>query len=352
LTRHHTSGRSEWRIRLTLLLFSAFLCVVFAEVGARTFWCLRFGVPFRNPGRILYAFYPELRRVDAKLPAHGDTFYDILFLGGSVLNKNFGAVPKDLRKQLANNGQENVRIFNFARLAQTSRDSRLKYAALGDARFDLVLFYHGINEARANNAPPEIFRNDYAHYSWYEIVNTLAPYHGTASFALPYTLHLIAIKIRQVLREDRYVSRHVPREDWIHFGRNPSSAVSFEENLGVILDLAERRDDRLLLMTFALDVPENYSLEAFREKRLDYDRHISAIEIWGAREHVQQTVVVHNEIVGRLAAEHEDVLFVDQAILMPGGRRYFNDPCHLTAIGSSKFVEHLLSALPPGLQSD
>jgi len=322
-------------------------------VGARTFWCLRFGVPFRNPGRILYAFYPELRRVDAKLPAHGDTFYDVLFLGGSVLNKNFGAVPKDLRKQLAKKkGQQNVRIFNFAKPAQTSRDSRLKYAALGDARFDLVLFYHGINEARANNAPPEIFRNDYAHYSWYEIVNTLAPYHGTASFALPYTLRFIAIKIRQVLREDRYVSPHVPREDWIHFGRNPRSAVSFEENLGVILDLAGRRGDRLLLMTLALDVPENYSLEAFREKRLDYDRHTSPIEIWGAREHVQQTVAVHNEIVGRLAAEHEDVLFVDQAILMVGGRRYFNDPCHFTAIGSSKFVEHLLRALPPGRQSD
>jgi hypothetical protein len=322
-------------------------------VGARAFWCLRFEVPFRNPGRILYAFYPELRRVDAKLPAHGDTFYDVLFLGGSVLNRNFGVVPKELREQLTKKkGQQNVRIFNFAKLAQTSRDSRLKYAALGDARFDLVLFYHGINEARTNNAPPEIFRNDYAHYSWYETVNTLAPYHGTASFALPYTLRFIAVKIRQALGEDRYVSTHVPREDWIRFGRNPRSAVSFAENLGVILDLAERRGDRLLLMTFALDVPENYSLEALREKRLDYDRHTSAIEIWGAREHIEQTVTAHNKIVGRLTVEHEDVLFVDQAILMAGGQRYFDDPCHFTAAGSSKFVEHILSALPSGLQGD
>jgi hypothetical protein len=169
---------------------------------------------------------------------------------------------------------------------------------------------------------------------------------------LPYTLRFIAIKTRQVLRKDRYVSIHVPRKDWIHFGSDPRSAVSFEENLGVILDLAKRKDDRLLLMTFAIDVPENYSLEAFREKRLDYGLHGSPIEIWGAREHVQQTVAVHNEIVGRLAAQHEDVLFVDQAILMAGGRRYFDDPCHFTAIGSSKFVEHLLSALPPELQSD
>ena len=67
----------------------------------------------------------------------------------------------------------------------TSRDSWLKYAALGEARFELVVFYDGIVERlrgtqdqgeimkkkkdetkrRANNAPPDIFREDYAHYS-------------------------------------------------------------------------------------------------------------------------------------------------------------------------------------------
>ena len=61
----------------------------------------------------------------------------------------------ELREQLAYLGQRNVRIFNLAMPAHTSRDSWLKYAALRDARFDLVIFYHGINEARVNNAPPE-----------------------------------------------------------------------------------------------------------------------------------------------------------------------------------------------------
>lgn len=345
LTRHCTIRRGGWCTRFILFLLSALLFVVSAEVAARALW------RFRNPGRILYAFYPELQRVDTKRPAHDDAFYDILLLGGSTLHKNWGQVEQDLLEQLAYNGYRNVRIFNLAEPAHTSRDSWLKYAALGAARFELVIIYDGINEVRANNAPPEIFREDYSHYSWYKIVNTLAPYHRTTSFALPYTLHYLAIRMQSALTKDRYVPTHSPRKDWVHYGRDPRSAVSFKHNLGAILDLATRRGDRVLLMTFATYVPEDYSLEAFKAKRLDYGLHLTPLEIWGAREHVLETVAVHNEIVRNLAAQHEGVLFVDQASLMAGSPRYFNDPCHFTAVGSSKFVEYLLMGLLPSLQS-
>ncbi len=53
----------------------------------------------------------------------------------------------------------------------------------------------------------------------------------------------------------------------------------------------------------------------------------------------------YNEIVRRLANQHEDVLLVDQASLMEGSRRYFNDPCHFTHSGASQFVGHMLAAL-------
>ena len=351
LTRHHTTRRGRWPTRFIRFLLLVLLCAVSAEVAARAFWRLRYGVPFGNPGRILYAYYPELRRIDKERPTRGNEFYDILFLGASTLHKGFGQVEEDLLEQLAYNGHRNVRIFNLARPAHTSRDSWLKYAALGEARFELVVFYDGINEARANNAPPDIFREDYAHYSWYKIVNTLAPYHGTASFALPYTLHYLAISTQYALTEDRYVPKTRPRKDWLQYGRDPRSAVSFKHNLGAILDLAARRGDRVLLMTFATYVPEDYSLEAFEAKRLDYGLHLTPLEVWGTREHVLETVAVHNEIVRSLAAKHEGVLFVDQASLMAGSPRYFNDPCHFTAVGSSKFVEYLLMGLLPSLRS-
>jgi hypothetical protein len=127
--------------------------------------------------------------------------------------------------------------------------------------------------------------------------------------------------------------------------------VSFKHNLGAILDLASRRGDRVLLMTFATYTPKDYSLEAFKAKRLDYGLHLAPLELWGTREHVLKTVAINNEIVRSLAAQHAGVLFVDQANLMAGNPRYFNDPCHFTAVGSSKFVEYLLMGLLPSLRS-
>jgi hypothetical protein len=108
----------------------------------------------------------------------------------------------------------------------------------------------------------------------------------------------------------------------------------------------------MLLMTFATYVPENYSLEAFRKKQLDYGLHRAPIEWWGAREHVLATVAVHNEIVRNMAAQHKNVLFVDQASLMPQSGRYFNDPCHFTVLGSTKFVENLVRVLPSSGKSN
>lgn len=341
----HRTRSGNWRSGLILFCLSALLCVGAAEVAARAFWRLFYGVPLRHPGRILYAYYPELNRVDAGQPTRGDEYYDILLLGGSTLHKDSGSVQRVLWEQLVYNGLRKVRIFNLAMPAHTSRDSWLKYAALGKARFDLVIVYDGLNEARANNVPPELFQEDYGHYSWYEIVNALAPYHGTASFALPYTLRYLVIRIHQTLMSDRYVPTDRPRPDWIHHGEDLRSAASFKHNLDAILSLALKRADRVVLMTFALHVPKDYSLEAFRAKRLDYVLHVSPIELWGKREHVLAAVASHNEIIRSLASAHPEVLFVDQATLMNGSSRYYNDPCHFTVAGSEQFVENLLHRL-------
>jgi hypothetical protein len=355
-TRHHATGRDSWRARLILLLISGLLSFLAAELTARLFWRFCCGIPLSKPDQILYAYYPELqttgdlpgalRSANPRLPAHGDGFYDILFLGGSVLHKDWSSVEMELREQLAYLGHRNVRIFNLAMPAHTSRDSLLKYAALGDARYDLVIFYHGINETRANNAPPDIFQQDYGHYSWYENVNALAPYHGTAVLALPYTVHYLINNIRQNLRKHQYITTYSVPKEWIQYGRDSRSAASFQHNLNAIIDLASERGDRVLLMTFATYVPENYSREAFKQKQLDYGLHRSPIHWWGLPEHVLATVAVHNEIVRSMAARHKNVLFVDQASQLPGSARYFNDPCHLTGLGSTKFVENLIRILP------
>jgi hypothetical protein len=345
-------ARVAWFASVILAALISFVC---AEATARVYWRVCCDIPVLNPKEILYAFYPELkasgelpevlRSVTPAQATHTDDFYDILLLGGSVLHKSWGSVETELREQLTNIGLRKVRIFNLAAPAHTSRDSWLKYAALRDARFDLVIFYHGINDARVNNAPPEIFREDYAHYSWYEAVNTLAPFHETALLALPYTLRYAVISARHNLVKDHHIPTYVVRKDWLQYGRESQSAASFKKNLSAILNLASQRGDQMLLMTFATYVPENYSREAFNKKQLDYTLHRAPIEWWGMREHVLSTVAVHNEIVRDLARRHRQVVFVDQANLMPGAGRYYNDPCHLTALGSTEFVKNIVSVL-------
>jgi hypothetical protein len=44
------------------------------------------------------------------------------------------------------------------------------------------------------------------------------------------------------------------------------------------------------------------------------------------------------------------VPFVDQANLMAGEPRYFNDICRFTALGSSKLAENLLAILLPAVR--
>jgi hypothetical protein len=99
------------------------------KILARGLWRWRYGVPFLHPEN------GELRTVDRARPSHQDSFYDILLLGGSTLHPDWGRVEAELRDQLAGHGRKNVRIFNLAQPAHSSRDSLLKYAAVGDSQF-------------------------------------------------------------------------------------------------------------------------------------------------------------------------------------------------------------------------
>ncbi|HET9298966.1 MAG TPA: hypothetical protein VFO11_03415 [Candidatus Polarisedimenticolaceae bacterium] len=324
-----------------LLLVSTLLSLAVAELAARAYWRLVFHASFLHPDRVLYAFYPELKDVNRVRPSRDDRFQDVLLLGGSTLQKEWGEVEQALAERLAYAGHRTVRIHNLAHEAHTSRDSLLKYAALSRARFELVVLYDGINEARVNNVPPALYREDYGHYSWYATVNALAPYHGHARLALPVTTRLLLTSLQRALRPDRYVPTGWPRQDWVVYGSDLRSAVSYRKNLGAILDLARRRGDPVLLLTFATHVPANYERLAFKKGQLDYGRHLVPLEMWGAPDHVQAAVAAHNAVVRDLAAHTPGVRFVDVEQRLSGQARYFNDPCHLTVEGSMAFADAL-----------
>jgi hypothetical protein len=347
---------SVWYKKFWVFLLVVAICAVAGEVTLRSFWHFKYHVPFIGSCKILYKYYPELRKVDTIHPTHSDDFYDVLLLGSSVFDKRFGTIEQELLKELSNGGHRKVRIHNFGNLAQSSRDSLIKYASVGEASFDLVVFYQGACEARANNVPPELFREDYSHYGWYKIVCGLAPYHGRNSFTLPYTFSFFSFldnRIRYVINKSSYVPQCDPREEWLHYGSNYRSVASFESNLNAIVDLSLQRGDRLLLMTVAVHIPENYSLEAFKKHLLSYSRHRYPIESLGEPENVVGAVAAHNNIISHVVMKHPEILFADQANLMMGNPALtFDDPVHFTSHGSEKFVKNMLEVILPDLNNN
>jgi hypothetical protein len=259
-----------------------------------------------------------------------------------VLHPAWGNVEQELRERLTLRLRRPVVTYNLAEIGHTTRDSRLKYEALFGRRFDLLLVYHGINDARANNVPPERFAADYSHYAWYEVVNAVAAHRTGLPLALPSTFDFLATRFKEATGLVEYVPLLTPRPAWLAYGGDVKTAASFDANLDAILDAAHARGDRVLLATFATYVAPNYSPEAFAAHGLDYALHLSPIELWGLPANVVAAVDRHNQVVRAVAARHPDVPMVDQAERMPRGGAYFNDVCHLTAIGSSRFVDGLL----------
>jgi hypothetical protein len=325
------------------------LCLASLELAARLFWRLH-GVPFSHPERVLQAYYPGLAKIDLHNPKWAAARAHVLLLGGSTLHPRWGTVQAELREQLAFAGYRDVRLFNLAAAGLTSRDSRLQYEAIGNEHFDLVLVYDGMNEARANNVPPDLFRDDYGHYGWYEIVNALSRHQGRAWFALPYTLEYVGLRLRQLVLASHYVSRNGPRADWLRYGDTVRSAGPFEANLRAILGRATSRGEHVVLMTFATWVPQDYTLERFRSGQLAYGLHETPLELWGDPDDVQRAVAAHNAVIRAVADENRGVGFVDQARLLAGEPRWFNDPCHLSLRGARRFVRNLLPVILPALR--
>ncbi len=343
------------RTALRRLLVAAVYLVVLLlvlEASSRLFWKVRHGTPLLDPEQIVDSFYPELRFAAGGPVRRGDDELNVLVLGGSVLNNHYGNVGLLLEERLTRRLRRRVRIHNLARRSHTSLDSFYKYLHLAGQEFDLVLVYHGINETRANNVPPELYRDDYSHFSWYAAVNSFHAHWETPWLVFPFTLDHALRSGRESWGLSSYVSRGKPRDEWLTYGAEVKTAKSFAENLTAILELARRRGDPVLLMTFAYYLAPGYSEEAFRRVALDYSLHAYPVELWGRPPDVVRALETHNAIVRRLAATAKSgVLFVDQDALLPKDGEHWNDVCHLTGRGCQRFVDYLMDVVAGGLAS-
>lgn len=349
----------------------AVLIVVFAEVSARGYWVMR-GLPMLTCHRVLHrAFYPEVTPVEEADVAADDGYFDILLVAGSVLDKEvsyiqgvlehrLGAEPQATSKRYTGDEARHlskflyratvfesplpVRVFNISMGGHNSRDSFYKYRRVADKKFDLVILYHGINDTRANNCPPEVFRADYSHYTWYRTVNAVERGPALGVFVFPLTWKIGFIALQDKLGWGKYMQRNkVTYRDWVIHGGDIKSAEPFRANMKGILDLARENETPVLMMTFCYYVAEGYTDEKYMNGKLDYaGRFLPLEKYWGNPEHVTEGIEVHNAIVRELARGRDGVMLVDQRRDFPAEGRYFYDVCHLTTDGDLLFVDNMM----------
>lgn len=336
---------------LRIPLYALYL-VLIAELACRAFWRIEYEVPpFGATEHEWYGiFFEGFRPSAVESPPTDADALEVLLLGGSVLYGLWVESGAELKARLEAATGHPVHITNHSASGHTTRDSLLKYQLLEQRHFDLVIIYHGINDARMNNVPAERFRADYSHAAWYDQLRVLErdrPWEAVSK--LPFGLRFLAIELADSRYLDRYVPRHRPREGWTAHGAELKSEVSFAANLTALVELARARGEPVLLMTFAWYTPQDYSLEKFRAKQLDYADHDWPLEHWGRPEHVMAALRAHNAIIERFRGA-PGVVFVDVAARMPHGAAQFHDVCHLTVAGQRRWMQAFVPAAAAALR--
>jgi lysophospholipase L1-like esterase len=335
-------GQLRLSTKLCFLLLLLLLLIGFLELGSRVYWAAVKHTHGTSADAIWRTCYPEVAAsgIDRVAPYHGDNEFTVLLLGASVLDPIYGNIGDLLGSELEVKLGRKVRVVNFSSPGRTSLDSRSKYEHFADKRFDLVLVYHGINDVFLNNCPPGSFRPDYSHaYRRFGVQRDLKWHPEVGWFALPFTAGFLANTT-----VERWGLTNTPRVAFEQFGNDVRTPPSFEANLEAIARAAEQRGDPLVLSTFAYYLPANYSLAAFKAKELDYGNHLGQAEAWAEPRNLTRTLDLHNEAVRRVAKRH-GLTLIDQRACLPDGKRYYNDPCHLTDDGCARWVENVMSGL-------
>lgn len=311
------------------------VCIVglfaIVELCSRGYFAIKNGLSILSPvDNMVFLWYPELKNLEQY--KYEDDNYNILFLGGSVLDEGWGDVPQFTKKKFSHALNKKINLINVAVSGHSSLDSFYKYQWIGDKRFDLVVFYHGINEIRTNNVPQELWEKDYSHYAWYSELNFYFQnsFFRKTGLALPYFIRHIITQFNR----DKYVPEQMPKEEWTEFGKKVKTKESFKNNYLKIIKMAKNKNETLLIPTFAHYRPEDNE---------DYTNgpNMGNTWTWGRPENVFLGLNIHNTIIRHLASR-EDFIFLDIEKIMKGNKGYFRDICHFTTRGSEVFVHNVL----------
>jgi len=273
--------------------------------------------------------------------------YKILILSCSTLHHDWGDFDSILSKEIekgensvGNNNRKNV-IFSTAGVGFSSADNLNCYRLLSDLKFDLVVFYGGINDSRFNNCPSQVFKPNYGHLPWNNEINTVLRHPEMNYFVIPffidYTYQLFIQKINKTLFIPEYYSYRI---DWWQYGSSFKSLPVFERNIQTIQQIGKQKNETLLFVSYCFFSPENYSLANFKAKKLSYTFQTNSreTEIWGYPKNVCTFLNSSNNILQKTTSNEDYFLELPS---ISSNHNYFADICHFSPSGMNAFGHDL-----------
>jgi hypothetical protein len=248
----------------------------------------------------------------------------ILTLGGSAMFNRQMTVR--LKKAFKERSNRPVEILGAALRMHTSKSSLLKYNLLSKYKFDYILIYDGINDLWADNVDTKNYRQDYSQLNpWY-----------SRNFLLNNSV------ICRIFY-NKFIYKKPDREE---NDNSFQSIKTLEINTRLLIDKILKDGAIPVLMTMAWYIPENYSLQAFKNNKLNYnnpegyDSHV--VELWGSVQRVQKGMTDVNNTLRELSIE-KNVPLIDQEILLGKNPRWFGDVIHLSNEGTDEFIQNIVN---------
>ncbi|GAB3181114.1 hypothetical protein GCM10027291_49920 [Telluribacter humicola] len=305
---------------------------LFFEIVLRLFF-LGFNAGFFTPYKsLLTKHYPELLPIFDQEVKQDDNAKKILILGGSVVSTNWSHLETRLETLLRPYSPDKsaIRVFNAAAPANSSLDNLIKYKLLADYNFDLVLYYEAINENRFNNVPANLFKEDYSHVEWYRDIYMILQHPDLKYTILPYTLHYIYRRVNELITKPASLNMNGVHEKDMVYGSEIKTSSPYRKNIQELINLANSRNQQLLLMSYAPFFPEGVQLTGSEtdEKYFGGCKFRSSILIWGDITNVKKGIAAHNKELRELVASNK-VNFLDMDQAMIRRKDYYCDICHL-----------------------
>ncbi len=315
-----------------------------AELFSRAFLCC-YGYSFWKPsGYIFDGFYKNLKQSAPQQTGGTGKSTRILILGGSVVSPGYSNLHTRLDTILtkAYGGTRDFEVVNAAAPAHTSLDNLLKYRFLAEQRFDLVIYYEGINDTRVNNIPPGNFRDDYSHVKWYSEIYLFLRHPEIDISVIPYLADKVLSAMRDKLSGEIYLEPIGVDPRFAKFGRQLRTKHCYKKNVEGIASIAQQRGEKLLLVSYASYFPKD-SLTGRESDNLHYAKCMFAtpVTMWGEPANVKAGIAQHNQVVREIAMKY-GTPFLDLEKRMPKDSTLFCDVCHISESGAQRFAHEIV----------